>query len=163
MDPGPDEMIRKGNRKFGGNGYAYCFNCGHSFICVYKCQPIKLCALSVFSLLLINSSQESCLSKEMPSKMVRQSFPRRDHPSECPVRTDVFIPLLFHSICLKVGGESAISEIIITGSEEWAKLNRCYLIGNNVKLLCDSKANDTSVGPERNGFIGKYIEEMEGV
>lgn len=64
---------------------------------------------------------------------------------------------------LKAGGESALSEVIITGSEEWAKLNRCYLIGNSVKVLCDSKANDTSMGPERNSFIGKYIEEMEGV
>lgn len=93
--------------------------------------------------------------------MVRQFFPRLGHSLEFLVGTDIFIPLASQG--LKVGGERSSSEVIITGSKEWAKLNRCYLMGNDVKLLCVSKANDTSMGFGRNSFIGKYVEEIEDV
>lgn len=95
--------------------------------------------------------------------MVKQLFTRRGHSLECLVGTDVFIALPFHSICLKVGAERSSSEVIITGTEEWAKLNRCNLMGNSVKLLCDSKANDTSMELGGNSFTRKSIEEIEDV
>ena len=37
------------------------------------------------------------------------------------------------------------------------------LMENNVKLLCDSKANDTSMGLGRNSFPENYVKKMEQI
>lgn len=158
MSPRQGGKIRTGPKEtFGSNGYAHGPDRGHDLTGVYKCQNIKLCTLNVFGLWYIKKAVKNEVKRRPPNgeTVVSKAWPLlrifdRDRYS---------YTLSIHSVCLKVRWERYWSEVIITGSEEWAKLTACYLMGNNAKLLCNWKASDTCVGFERNDLTGQNIDE----